>query len=213
LLEMSNGTERCSYCQDSKADEIEHIYPKDIYPYKTYDWDNYLYSCGQCNGGKSNRFGWIQAGKLKENDRPRRIPQGYVYTPPPKSPVALINPRVEDPFKYLELDIASTFRFLPAMGIKGAANIKAEYTIDVLKLNNRDYLVKARKHAYVNYKSRLSLYILQKEAGAKKTDLKELIEGIQDMDHPSVWHQMKLFKDFIDELKELFKKAPEALKW
>lgn len=213
LRDLSNSTRRCSYCQDSYADEVEHIYPKDIYPDKTWDFGNYLYACGPCNGPKNNRFGWIKAGKLIESDRPRPIPANYVYTKPKKLPIALINPRVEDPFKYLELDIVSSFRFLPAVGVDKVGGVRAKYTIDVLKLNSKDFLVKARRNAYVNYRSRLREYIHQKENGASKAELKELIEGIQDESHPSVWHQMKILKDFIAELKELFKNAPEALKW
>ena len=28
---MCSGAERCHYCEDSKADEVEHLLPKDAY--------------------------------------------------------------------------------------------------------------------------------------------------------------------------------------
>lgn len=59
LHQMCNATNRCVYCEDSYGDEIEHIYPKDIYPSKTFIWENYLYACGPCNGPKSNNFALI----------------------------------------------------------------------------------------------------------------------------------------------------------
>ena len=50
------GARRCGYCEDSDGDEIEHIKPRDLYPEKTFAWENYLLACGQCNRSKSSRF-------------------------------------------------------------------------------------------------------------------------------------------------------------
>jgi hypothetical protein len=36
------------------TDEAEHINPKDLYLERVFDWANYLYACGPCNGPKSN---------------------------------------------------------------------------------------------------------------------------------------------------------------
>jgi len=56
LLEISPGIERCVYCEDSKCDEVEHIYPKDLYPQYCFVWSNYVYACGTCNAPKNNKF-------------------------------------------------------------------------------------------------------------------------------------------------------------
>lgn len=40
LAEMCSGARRCAYCEDSVGDEVEHIYPKDLYPGKCFQWDN-----------------------------------------------------------------------------------------------------------------------------------------------------------------------------
>ena len=33
LAELSYGSVRCAYCEDSAADEIEHIAPKSVFPW------------------------------------------------------------------------------------------------------------------------------------------------------------------------------------
>lgn len=32
LDRMCSGARRCAYCEDSAADEVEHVRPKDLYP-------------------------------------------------------------------------------------------------------------------------------------------------------------------------------------
>lgn len=56
LRAMSHGACRCAYCEHSTGDEIEHIWPKDFYPERVFDWHNYLYACGTCNGSKLNHW-------------------------------------------------------------------------------------------------------------------------------------------------------------
>lgn len=56
LENMCSGARRCCYCEDSCADEVEHIKPKNLYPGATFVWSNYLYACGPCNGPKKNFF-------------------------------------------------------------------------------------------------------------------------------------------------------------
>lgn len=56
LLAMSSG--KCAYCEcrvteESKYMEVEHFFPKDIFPEKVVLWDNLLPSCKRCNGHKS----------------------------------------------------------------------------------------------------------------------------------------------------------------
>lgn len=53
LAELCSGSRRCMYCEDSVADEVEHFRPKDLYPEVVFVWMNYLYACGQCNGGRT----------------------------------------------------------------------------------------------------------------------------------------------------------------
>jgi hypothetical protein len=35
---MCSGARRCAYCEDSAADEVEHVRPKDLYPHVVFAW-------------------------------------------------------------------------------------------------------------------------------------------------------------------------------
>lgn len=57
LAEMSNGLERCMYCEDSEGTDIEHFRPKASYPNDAFSWPNYLLACTRCNSNyKRTRF-------------------------------------------------------------------------------------------------------------------------------------------------------------
>lgn len=213
---MSNMTYRCSYCEDSVADEIEHIYPKNIYPGRTFVWMNYLYSCGQCNGRKSNNFALVTPqGFIKDITPPSSLPDDYVYVRPDNFQVAFIDPRQENPTQLIDLDILSTFRFRPAIDLSedSIEYLRADYTIKVLMLNEREYLPIARRQAYRDYRARLAEYITLRDNGANQSQLDELIEGIKEGNHYTVWVAIKKWQENIDELNILFNAAPEALNW
>ncbi|RII79142.1 retron system putative HNH endonuclease [Pseudomonas monteilii] len=47
---------KCAFCegkpQESGNIEVEHFFPKSIYPSKTFSWENFLPSCRKCNDSK-----------------------------------------------------------------------------------------------------------------------------------------------------------------
>ena len=208
LAVMCSGARRCGYCEDSVGDEIEHIKPKDLYPERTFVWENYLLACGQCNRGKSSRFSVIVCGGLLDVTRGRNAP----VLRPREGPPALIVPREEEPLAFLDLEMVDTFMFLPREDLQGTDRERAEYTIDVLKLN-RDVLLEARHEAYGAYRARLFEYRDRRDAGANDADLAILREAITTSMHPTVWCEMQRQHDFIDELAALFVDVPEALNW
>ena len=199
------------YCEDSCADEVEHIKPKDLYPESTFLWDNYVYACGPCNGPKNNHFAVFSTATGMLTDVTREH-SGPVVEPEPGSSV-LINPRWEDPLKFMELDLLDTFLFLPTKPKGSKDRERAEYTIEVLKLNDRDVLLKARKEAYESYEARLSRYITLRDRGEPTTNLKNRIRALKRMHHPTVWKEMKRQHSLIPDLHQLFNDAPEALVW
>jgi uncharacterized protein (TIGR02646 family) len=209
LARMCSGAQRCAYCEDSVGDEVEHIEPKDLYPNKTFVWENYLFSCGPCNTGKSNKFSIINGNNNLENvTRKRNDP----IAPPRPGRQAFVNPRVEDPLRFLELEIVSTFAFLPRDGAPDLDILRAEFTISSLKLN-RDVLLRARANAFGSYRARLTEFIRHRDSGAAAFDLNKLIEGIKTMPHPTVWAEIKRQHLLIANLRNLFDDAPEALTW
>ena len=208
LAVMCSGARRCGYCEDSVGDEIEHIKPKDLYPERTFVWENYLLACGQCNRGKSSRFSVIVCGDLVDVTRRRDAP---VLRPPEGLP-ALIVPRDEDPLAFVDLEIVDTFMFLPREDLQGVDEERAEYTIEVLKLN-RDVLLEARREAYGAYRARLVEYRSLRDSGASDADLGILRDAITSSAHPTVWREMQRQQAVIDELRVLFLDVPEALNW
>lgn len=211
LTQMCSGARRCCYCEDSCADEVEHIKPKDLYPEEVFVWENYLYACGPCNGPKNNQFSVFSAktGRLTDVTRKRfsRV------APPEAGSAVLINPRWEDSLKFMQLDLLGTFIFVPIKA-KGSKDFeRADYTIKVLRLNDRDALVQARKEAYESYESRLSRYITLRDAGHSAAQLNRRIRALKRMQHPTVWKEMKRQHSLIPDLQALFDKAPEALRW
>ncbi|MEK6283380.1 MAG: hypothetical protein AABN95_23745 [Acidobacteriota bacterium] len=199
------------YCEDSCADEVEHIKPKDLFPESTFLWDNYVYACGPCNGPKNNHFAVFSTATGVATDV-TRVRLGPVVEPEPGSPV-LINPRWEDPLKFMELDLLDTFLFLPTKPKGSKDRERAEYTIKLLKLNERDVLLKARKEAYDSYEARLSRYITLRDKGEASIKLKNRVRAFKRMHHPTVWKEMKRQHSLIPDLNQLFADAPEALKW
>ena len=208
LATMCSGATRCGYCEDSAGNEVEHIKPKDLYPEDVFAWENYLLACGPCNGGKNNRFAVLRDGRLLDVTRGRNDP---IRKPRSGSP-APINPRAENPLAFLDLEIEDTFLFLPRDGLSQVDEMRADYSIDVLKLN-RDVLLAARREAYGSYRARLIEYRGLRNHGASEAELGNLRGAIVTMAHPTVWREMQRQQSVIDDLRPLFLDVPEALAW
>ena len=207
LTEMCSGEDRCMYCEDSGADEIEHVRPKSLYPEQTFVWENYLYACGRCNGPKSNSFS-VVASKRREVFTIERK-HGEPVAPPEPGSMLLIDPRREDPLRFLRLELASPFHF-HAIASRGClARAGAAYTIQVLCLNGRDTLLLRRGHAYGSYVARLKQYVSEVDPGQRG----RMAAALQRQDHPTVWREMQRQHRTIDDLRALFEQAPEALTW
>lgn len=201
------GKRRCNYCEDSVADEVEHIKPKDIYPQFVFNWDNYLFSCGNCNGPKSNHFAVFNANDtVIETSRKRSDP----VIPPVAGDDVFINPRMENPLNFLVLDF-NTMNFIAKPGISLKNRKRAKYTIDTLRLNARDFLIEARKEAFNTYIDSLKVYVHEKQNGTSREKLIKRQLEIESRQHPTVWIEMKRQRERYTELKLLFLAAPELL--
>jgi len=206
---MCSGARRCGYCEDSAADEVEHVRPKDLYPGVVFAWMNYLYACGPCNGGKNNHFAVFDAaGKVVEVARKRGAP----VTPPIEGETVFIDPRAEDPEAYLLVDLVDTYQLLPKAAKGTPAHARAHYTIRELSLN-RDALLRARKEAFVDFRAHLEAYIAARDGGAGPGELRDRGRRVGERQHPCVWREMKRLHTRIASIRELFARAPEALAW
>lgn len=218
LASMCVGPVRCAYCEDSLADEVEHIRPKNFFPELVFAWDNYLFACGPCNAPKGSRYGIVVNGSVVEVIRAPRDP----ITPPPPGVAALIDPRTEDPLDFLELDLGgttpdgielrSTFDFLPRDTATAEAQARAAFSIDVLGLN-REVMRVARENAFSGFRARLREYAGEKERGASAERLGEFRDNLLSTPHLTVFAEMRRQKPYLPDIKELFAIAPEAETW
>lgn len=218
LKEMCSGAERCHYCEDSNADEVEHWLPKDVYPEQTYQWENYLYSCGSCNTRKSNQCAVVDPTRMALiNNTPkkrRRNEPPTVPTTPTLGNQAMVNLVTENPLSFFLLDLTTGSFEFAELPDKGTIDyLRAGFTLETLKLNKRAFLRKARKQAYGDFKARLTEYIFHKNSGSPSNQITNMITEIKTHSHPTVWKEMIRQRDLIPELQLLYNQAPEAINW
>lgn len=211
LATMCSGLAHCMYCEDAPADEVEHVRPKDLYPEVVFAWDNFLFACGRCNGSKSARFCVFHPrGGASAVDVTRT--RGAPVVPPLDGDPLLIDPRSEDPMVSLWLDL-STFFFVPVANRSLRDRQRAAYTIDLLDLNRRDLLVRARRGAYGHFRDHLRCYAFERDADPAAPGLSLRASRLREMSHATVWAEMKRQRAQHPELAVLFTAAPEALAW
>lgn len=218
LAKMCIGAVRCAYCEDSFADEVEHILPKNLFPEHAFVWNNYLFSCGPCNGPKSNRYGVLMGQEVVEFVRRRSDP----IVPPPVGVAGFIDPRSEDPLVFFDLDmggvspdgevIEGTFELLPAEELSAANQSRARFTIDVLGLN-REVIRVARANAFGGFRARVREYVECKEAGESLEKLTRLRSDLLLTPHLTVFAEMRRQRALLPEIDGLFARAPEVLEW
>lgn len=220
----------CNYCEQSEANDIEHIDPKSFFPEKAFVWENYLLACKQCNSG-------LKLDKCHVLNLNNELVEVIRGSQPPFHNVAFINPRLEDPGQFMLLNLQSfKFEILPGLSRRDENRVKS--TLDILELNNRDPLIQARKSAGQHYFEKLDRLVRMLEVRTKKQlknllnpfdnrfdftkTLKQLKEELKDShriyiskyQHPSVWHSIKVIESQVDlRWQTLFNKLPEALNW
>jgi uncharacterized protein (TIGR02646 family) len=204
LAAQCSGLQRCQYCEDSAADEIEHVWPKTFYPEKAFLWRNYLYSCGQCNG-TFKRAQWAVIGADGQWHVLGRK-KGEIPMPPPDGSPAFIDPHIDDPLEFMALDF-ETGRFEPIAEEGTEAYQRAEYTIAVLGLNERDFLTRARRNAYRDYLRDVEDYLVAKKDGDEEAwcHLQRAIER----NHATVWAEIKRMAMAGRAHQSIFAIAPE----
>jgi uncharacterized protein (TIGR02646 family) len=200
LKAMCAGVARCNYCEDSLGDEIEHIWPKSLFPGRAFVWANYCLACGPCNGPKSNRFALFKTTGATFAELEPAIDPGD------GQPV-LLDPRVDDALDFLVLDVLGTFAFVPRPGLSPRKRARAAFSCDVLGLNRED-LKKARRRAAKTFEALLASYVAA--SPAERPDWREHLETSE---HPTVWYELVRFSAQLPAFAGLLGKAPEARTW
>jgi len=236
LIQMCSGAQICVYCEHNEATDIEHIYPKRLYPEKAFTWSNYVFACGNCNSrykGESFSIFDPMGGCIIKDITP--LPK--VYTQPANDDALFINQRKDDPMELLELDILSRqyiFRERYAQGTREYE--KAFYTKELLGLNTRADLIRQRKAAHSWYISELKNYVsvrntntidelVQVTFGEITIDLNAVFtnekhrvlvllkEEILSHSHPTVLKELIRQRINLPQTNLLLIEAPEILTW
>lgn len=235
LANMCSGVQICVYCEHNEATDIEHIYPKRLYPEKAFTWANYVFACGRCNTHyKGENFKIFNpAGSATIQDI---TPQLNVYTIPSNNDAVFINQRREDPMALLELDILNQQYIFSEKFPNGRDYEKAKYTKDLLGLNERADLVRQRKAAHRWYFSELNKYVAIKNAADFNsltlaargeiiiditsefaTEKQRAIDSIKDdilsHSHPTVWKELIRQREQLPQTNILINQAVEILTW
>jgi len=234
LQKIAIGTNNyCNYCEANVGTTIEHIYPRGLFPNKTFVWENYLWTCKQCNG--KHKVSQFQIFKAIHSAEIVNLVKDYKFVRPLNEDAVFINPRIEDPLDYLQLDLTSGLFQSKEKNTATRAYKRATYTIETLQLNLRKGLVNNRQKAYQNYQNLLQQYIdIQKSTSSellfsiypisskiKKTSLEAqksqtslgLQKTLLNQAHPTVWKEMQRQMATIPTLQKLFQELPEALDW
>jgi len=188
LIAMCPGTRRCCYCEDARGDDIEHFRPKDLYPEYTFDWKNYLLACSACNSNaKRQRFSVIDAhNQVYDVTRKRNA----AVVPPIVGDPALINPRYEDPFHFLQIDLLITFSIKPRSNLSTRDWDRADTTIALLQLNTRSELLQWRREAFnhfIGWVDSYRRYVVENDLRV----LEKHQQSLKRFNHFSVWEEMK----------------------
>jgi uncharacterized protein (TIGR02646 family) len=233
LLGMCVSVELCNYCEHDRAIDIEHVWPKSIFPTRTFQWSNYLLACSACNSRyKGDKFA-VFTPALSANVYELKRSQ-----PAPSTDPVFIDPRTEDPMDFFFLDIRdNTFYLIPHPNLTDTRSIsKAQYTLTVLQIGQGRALANARRAAFQFFQDRLDRYrraeiattwdeledialdphlVNRKVAFAAERQrmLDGLKESILNNLHPTVWREMQRQHPFLNKVKRLFEAVPDALTW
>jgi hypothetical protein len=205
--------DRCVYCEGNEGSDLDHLRPKTLYPWLTFCWDNLIPACSTCGNAahKGAKDAILVATAAGYREVTRK--DNEADKPPPDGPTAWWNPRLADPMRALELDLVDqTFRFLITAPAGTADHARARWTLDNLKLNTRSNLVTQRRVAFRTY-----TYFLRDAADAvalsDAAKLGRLRAEWPNINHPTVWAEMKRQRARLPELEALFAACPQALSW
>jgi uncharacterized protein (TIGR02646 family) len=82
LQRMVGPRERCVWCADSRAADVEHYRPKARYPEAVFVWENLLWACSPCNRKKGAQFPVAEDGAPLLLDPTRQDPWDHLVFEP-----------------------------------------------------------------------------------------------------------------------------------
>jgi uncharacterized protein (TIGR02646 family) len=151
LRVMAGNRERCMYCGDAHGSDIDHFWPKAPYPERMFRWPNMLLCCAEC-------------GRIKGTQFPLADGQAI-----------LIDPTVDDPWRFLDFD-PQTGNIVPRYDPeRGAYMLRGEQTVAILQFDRREAMARGYQRTYRRITRRVEEALAQQhpDAAALLHDLGE----------------------------------------
>lgn len=238
LITLCVSVEVCNYCESNEANDIEHILPKKLFPHLTFLWTNYLLACQNCNSNfKQDQFAIFEP--LNSEIVTEFILRQKVEIQPATEDHVFIHPHLENPMDFLWLELNTCIFNIHPNFIENENSRefkKGDYTLRILKLNERATLVQGREVALKEYLRLLKEYIAVKNATdfeglkmavhdfpavdenipffeEKQNFIMSIQKEIKSHRHPTVWHELVRQRALKSSLNKLFEEAPEAILW
>lgn len=139
---MAGNRERCMYCGDSHGTDIEHHWPKAVYPERMFRWPNMLLCCTECGRIKGVQFPIVDGEPM------------------------LVDPSTDNPWEFLDFDPRTgniVARFNAAIQ---QFQPKGEQTVDVLRLDRREAMARGFRRSYKRIKQTVEEALEQDEPNA-----------------------------------------------
>jgi hypothetical protein len=159
---------------------VDHFYPIDIYPEKTFLWKNMLWSCGLCNRRKLARF------PIDENGEP-----------------LIVNPTIRDPWSVLTLDTDTGVVSSRYIGGEIEFSPIGDATLEVFETINYEAVSEGRLRVIRRY---LSIF----EEIAKEGDGRRNREVLSNLVHQDDFDLASWFALWEGEAERLPSNAREA---
>jgi len=157
LKQMAGGRARCMYCSDSAGTDIEHFWPKSVYPERMFLWLNMLLCCTGCGRDcKGSQF------------------------PMEKGQPALLDPSAEDFWLFLDFS-PSTGILFARMDRQGRTTVKGEETVRVFRFAKRDEVTLGYQRSY-----RRVCKVLRAACSELLPDSATLTHELQDADEHGI---------------------------
>lgn len=185
---------KCCYCEKVIAKDIEHFYPKTLYPSRMFDWDNLLRSCKDCNFEKL----------AEDPDDPMDATGAR----------SLLDPSKDRPEEYLSWDLLTG---LPVYIDRLTGVHRGERTVQVCDLDNQKFNDQRRKQA------ERFLYVLDHVINETpvRNDTRKLLDDLLEPGEPWLGVIRQILRDpsHARKIKQVEKKLPHvtprisALRW
>lgn len=146
---MAGPRQRCMYCSDSRATDVDHYYPKSQYPDKVFSWMNFIWTCAGCNRKKGTHF---------QLDRGEPL---------------LLDPTAGDPWNHLFFD-DKTGLLAPAY-VDGVADARGRYTLDLISAINSEAVAEGRRRAHRAIRGAVEIVVEKREALASGDTLRSVV--------------------------------------